>query len=84
MPKTNLKTDEQWLKILGKGMITIPKKWRSQLNINIGNLVRARKNGDLLIIEPPDKPAPYRVYSQKELESFIASDQPKSKKNKNA
>lgn len=48
------------------------KKWRAELNINIGSLVRARKDGDSLIIEPTDKPAPYRIYSQSELENFIA------------
>jgi len=84
MPKTNLKTDEEWLKILGKGMVTIPKKWRAELNINIGSLVRARKDGDTLIIEPKDKPAPYRIYSQSELENFIADDQPEIKRKQNA
>ena len=80
MPNTNLKTNETWLRILGKGMVTIPKKWRSELNINIGSLVRARKDGETLIIEPADKPAPYRLYSQSELENFIADDQTKNKK----
>lgn len=73
--KSTVKTDQQWLKVLGKGMVTIPKKWRLALNINIGNMVKAQKVGDSLVIEPADKPAPYRVYSQAELESFIAEDQ---------
>lgn len=82
MPNTNLKTNEEWLKILGKGMVTIPKKWRTELNINIGSLVRARKDGDSLIIEPFEKPAPYRVYSQSELENFISDDLLKLNNNK--
>ena len=80
MSDTNSKMNEEWLKILGKGMVTIPKKWRTDLKIEIGSLVRARKDGDSLIIEPPDKPAPYRIYSQSELENFIKDDQPKAKK----
>lgn len=84
MPNTNLKTNEEWLRILGKGMVTIPKKWRTELKINIGSIVRARKDGGSLIIEPADKPVPYRIYSQKELENFIADDQPKAKKKQNA
>lgn len=84
MPNTNLKTNEEWLKILGKGMVTIPKKWRTELNISIGSLVRARKDGDSLIIEPADKPAPYRIYSQSELETFIADDLTEIKKKQNA
>jgi len=79
MPNTDLKTNEAWLKILGKGMVTLPKKWRTELNINIGSLVRIRKDGDSLIIEPLDKPAPYRLFSQSELEHFLDEDQLETK-----
>lgn len=78
--KATVKSDQQWLKVLGKGMVTIPKKWRVALKIDIGNMVKAKKVGDSLVIEPADKPAPYRVYSQAEMENFIAGDQMNIKK----
>ncbi|TSC94306.1 MAG: Uncharacterized protein Athens101428_349 [Candidatus Berkelbacteria bacterium Athens1014_28] len=73
--KSATKTNEEWIKVLGKGMITIPKKWRVALSIDAGNLVKARKDGDSLIIEPANKSVSYRIYSQKELENFITDDQ---------
>jgi antidote-toxin recognition MazE-like antitoxin len=32
---------EEWLKVLGKGMITLPKKWRDEMGIENGDVVKA-------------------------------------------
>jgi len=65
----------EWLKVLGKGMITIPISWRKELNIKPGDIVKAKKVGDRVFIEAPtQKSAPYRTYSDAEIASFIKDD----------
>jgi len=66
---------DEWLKVLGKGMITIPISWRKELNIKPGDMVKAKKEGDRVFIEAPiQKSAPYRTYSDAEIASFIKDD----------
>src|SRR5688500_3594937 len=68
---------EEWLKVLGKGMITLPKKWRDELGIGNGDIVRAKKEGNRVGIEPTPQmtaTAPYRVYSDEEIDAFLADD----------
>jgi bifunctional DNA-binding transcriptional regulator/antitoxin component of YhaV-PrlF toxin-antitoxin module len=56
--------------------VTLPKKWRDELGIENGSLVKARKEGNKLIIEvQPRKLAPYRVYSDAEIDEFLKEDQ---------
>ena len=67
---------EAWLKVLAKGMVTLPKRWRDELGIENGTLVKARKEGNKLIIEvQPRKLAPYRVYSDTEIDEFLKEDE---------
>ncbi len=66
---------EEWLKILGKGMLTLPKKWRDELGISNGDIVKAKKEGNKVVIEAQKtKLAPYRVYSDREIENFLKDD----------
>lgn len=66
---------QEWLKILGKGMVTIPKKWREEMGITSGDIVKARKEGNRLVIEPQqDNLAPYRVYNDTEIDAFLQED----------
>src|SRR3712207_194185 len=70
-------TQEEWLKVLGKGMITLPKKWRDEMGIEDGGVVKAKKEGNTVVIEaqPQRKPtAPYRVYSADEIKAFLDED----------
>ena len=69
--------NEEWLKVLGKGMITLPKKWRDDMGIEDGGIVKAKKEGDKVVIEaqPQRKPvAPYRVYTTAEINDFLKED----------
>lgn len=66
---------EEWLKILTKGMVTLPKSWRKELGIEEGKMVKAKKVANQIIIEPMEKPVSYRTYSQKELQQFLRDDQ---------
>lgn len=65
---------EEWLKILTKGMVTIPKSWRDELGIKEGEMVRAKKTATKIIIEQVEKKVPYRIYSRKELQQFLKDD----------
>ena len=67
--------DREWLKILGKGMVTLPKKWRQELGIETGDIVRARKEGNKVVIETQQvSTAPYRVYTDTQIEAFLKED----------
>ena len=69
-------TQEQWLKVLGKGMVTLPKKWRDEMRIQNGDVIKAKKEGNKVIIESTQSPkTPYRVYTKAEIEEFIKEDE---------
>lgn len=76
MNQTPLNTvQEEWLKILGKGMVTIPKQWREELKLQEGDIVKAKKMGNKVMIEPQQSNlAPYRVYSAAEINTFLKED----------
>jgi AbrB family looped-hinge helix DNA binding protein len=66
---------EEWLKVLGKGMVTLPKKWRDEMGIENGDIVKAKKEGEKIVIETQTKiTAPYRIYSADEIKGFLADD----------
>ena len=66
---------QEWLKVLGKGMVTLPKKWRDEMGISNGDIVKAKKEGNKVIIEGlRKKTAPYRIYSKVEITEFLKED----------
>lgn len=66
---------EEWLKVLGKGMITLPKPWREMLGITPGDVVKAKKEGKRIVIEVQSPTAvPYRLYSTEEINQFLHDD----------
>lgn len=66
---------ETWLKILGKGMVTLPKKWRDELGIEQGAIVKAKREGNKVIIEPAtNQNVPYRIYTKEEIKQFLKDD----------
>lgn len=75
MTQITTSRQEEWLKVLGKGMVTIPKKWREEMDITEGDIIKAKREGNKLIIEPQQAPASYRVYSDKEIEEFLTHDE---------
>jgi len=74
MPGQNLPVQEEWLRVLTKGMITIPKVWREELGLQEGNIIRAKKIANQIVIEPTGETVPYRIYSRAELERFLKDD----------
>ena len=73
--QTLTKADSQgeWVKILGKGMITIPKFFREELGLREGEVAKIRKIGKRLVIEPREV-ADYEVYSDLELARMLKED----------
>jgi len=63
----------EWIRILSKGMITIPKAFRDGLGIKEGEIVRIKKIGRRLVIEPREI-ADYEVYSDDELKTMLEED----------
>ncbi len=63
----------EWVKILSKGMITIPKAFRDGLGIKEGEIARIKKVGQRLIIEPREI-VDYEVYSDEELKTMLKED----------
>ncbi len=70
---------QEWLRILTKGMVTIPKPWREELGLKKGEVILAKKTGNKIIIEGRKENAPYRIYTQKELQQFLKKDKLSSK-----
>ena len=71
----------EWVKVLNKGLVTLPKNFRDSVGIREGDVARVRMVGRRLVIEPRDL-ADYEVYSRKELKAMLEDDQlpPKFKK----
>lgn len=66
---------ENIIKVLPKGLVTIPKKWRDELGLSENGLVRIRKEGRRLVIEPVSVVGyTLRDYSQEEIKQFIKED----------
>jgi AbrB family looped-hinge helix DNA binding protein len=66
-------TEEIWVKILPKGLITIPKKIRERLGIAAGDVAKTRISGNEIIIEPR-KTSAYRLFTDKEIKEWVAKD----------
>lgn len=65
---------QEYLRILGKGMVTIPKEWRDELGLEEGKIVKAEKVGNKVIIEVSEEKAPYRTFSDTEIEQWLEAD----------
>lgn len=69
-------SNEEFLRILIKGLVTLPKSWREELNLKEGQIVKAKKVAQSIIIEPVEsKPSTrYRLFSDKEIKQWIKED----------
>lgn len=73
-------SDAKFVKVLDKGLVTLPKTWRTALDLKKGTVLKAKKMNHQIVIEPfisstAKTKVPYRIYNTKELRSFIQSDQ---------
>ena len=73
IPAQVVSVAEEWVKIFGKGMVTIPKKFRDDLGIREGEVARIRKVGNRLVVESRDA-ATYEIYSDDEFREMMLAD----------
>lgn len=66
--------DEIWIKILPKGLITLPKKMREKLNIKAGDIAKINILGKSIIIKPREE-TEYRLFTNKEIKQWVKDDQ---------
>lgn len=75
MKQANANFQEAWLRILGKGMVTLPKKWREELGVAAGDIIKAKKEGTKVVIETQQaQTVPYRLYTDTEINDFLKED----------
>lgn len=75
MKQVNVNTQETWLKVLGKGMVTLPKKWREELGVTTGDVIKAKKEGrKVVLVAQQTESVPYRVYNDAEINEFLRTD----------
>jgi len=68
-------TLEEIIKVLPKGLITIPKKLRQSVGLRENGLARIKKEKGKLVIEPVTVvPYPVRTYSDEEIKEFLETD----------
>ena len=66
-------TQEEWVNILSKGLITIPKKMRDEVGIKEGDVARVKVQDKKIIIEPREE-ATYRTFTKDEVEAWLEED----------
>ena len=68
---------ETWIKVLSKGVITIPKEFRDQLGLEEGDVAKAKIEGDNLVIQSRKvaQYTEYRKFSKAQIDKFIKEDQ---------
>lgn len=67
-------SQEEYLRILGKGMVTIPKAWRDELGLEESSIIKAKKIGDRIIIESESKFVPTRTFRSQEIKEWLEAD----------
>lgn len=73
--------NEDIIKVLPKGLITIPKKIRQSLGFEENTLVRIRQEKGRVILEPVRALSyPVRNYTNKEIDQFMKLDAKETKK----
>lgn len=67
-------TRTEWVKILGNGLITIPKAMREKAGIKEGDVAKATLVGDRIVIEPRAAVQEYRVFTDEEVQQWMEND----------
>lgn len=78
MQQTQLKQpQETWIKVLSKGVITIPKEFREQLGLEEGDVAKAKVIGNALVIQSRKTAdySNYRLFTKEQIDKFVEEDQ---------
>lgn len=66
--------DEAWIKILPKGLITIPKKIREKLGLKEGDVAQVKVLKNTMIIKPRES-VKYRLFTNEEIKQWVKDDE---------
>lgn len=75
--QVQIQPQEAWIKILTKGVITIPKEFRKQLHLDEGDVAKVKIVGDKLILQSrkATEYKNYRLYTKKQIAAMVKEDQ---------
>ena len=62
-----------WVKILYKGLMTIPKAMREKVGIKEGDVAKVRVEGNKIVLEPRQE-AEYRIFTDEEIKRWEKED----------
>jgi len=65
---------EEWIKILSNGLITIPKAWREQTGIREKDVLKAKLVDNKIILEPQNQDREVRIFSDAEINKWLKDD----------
>lgn len=70
-----LSPQEEWVKLQKKGLLTLPKRFRDELKLKENEIIRIKKEGQRLVLEPVQTLSyPVRSYTPEEIKEFLALD----------
>lgn len=73
-------SQEEIIRILPKGVMTIPKRLRQSVGFSENSLARIKEESGKLILEPVfTAPYPIRTYKGKEVDEFFRLDRKETK-----
>ena len=72
LPQSSIQ-DEVWIKILPKGLVTIPKKIREELGIKEGDVAKVKISRNSIVIKPRES-AEYRLFTNEEIKQWVKDD----------
>ena len=64
---------ETWVRVLKKGIVTLPKSMREKTGIKEGDVAKAKLVGNTIVIEPREEVA-YRIFTDEEIERWKEED----------
>lgn len=73
---SQIQPKEEWIKILNKGIITIPKRMRIQAGIKEGDMAKVKLQGKRIIIEANKEMTfdKFRKFTNKQINEWIEED----------
>ncbi len=74
MKPNRIDIQEEWVNVLSKGLITIPKKMREIVGIKEGDIAKVKIQNKKIIIEPR-KEVTYRTFTKEEIDQWLKEDE---------
>lgn len=66
---------EVWVRVLKKGIVTLPKAMREKAGIKEGDVAKAKLVGNNIVIEPREKAFEGRIFTNEEMAQWKKEDE---------